>query len=194
MATQQLCSIPDCSKPVFGHGWCSAHYTRWRRRGDPLGVSTSHGDPQKYFAKVVLAYEGTDCLFWPYGRDVNGYGTIWHGGKQCGVHRLACIAAHGEPPSKGHQAAHDCGNGHLGCCNPRHLSWKTKAENQADRSRHGTHQLGEQNAVAKLTADAVREIRALRGVMPQADIGKRYGIQQVHVGRIQRRERWGWLD
>ena len=29
------CVIDGCDKPVFGHGWCSKHYTRWRRHGDP---------------------------------------------------------------------------------------------------------------------------------------------------------------
>lgn len=31
--TARLCSIEECGKPHFGHGWCQAHYTRWRRRG-----------------------------------------------------------------------------------------------------------------------------------------------------------------
>lgn len=29
------CSIKGCSRPVFGRGWCSAHYQRWRKHGDP---------------------------------------------------------------------------------------------------------------------------------------------------------------
>lgn len=32
------CSIVGCEKPARGHGWCSAHYTRWRRNGHPLAV------------------------------------------------------------------------------------------------------------------------------------------------------------
>lgn len=40
MAQSRLCSIPGCGKPVFGHGWCSAHYSRWRRKGTPLGRDT----------------------------------------------------------------------------------------------------------------------------------------------------------
>lgn len=30
------CSIEDCGKKVTARGWCSAHYTRWKRHGDPL--------------------------------------------------------------------------------------------------------------------------------------------------------------
>lgn len=30
------CSIDECEKPVLGRGWCSMHYNRWRRNGDPL--------------------------------------------------------------------------------------------------------------------------------------------------------------
>jgi hypothetical protein len=32
-----LCSVDGCGKPVFRGGWCSAHHSRWRRTGDPLG-------------------------------------------------------------------------------------------------------------------------------------------------------------
>lgn len=33
--TRQFCIIDGCDLPVTGHGWCSKHYTRARRRGDP---------------------------------------------------------------------------------------------------------------------------------------------------------------
>jgi hypothetical protein len=31
------CSIEGCEKPVQARGWCSAHWARWKRHGDPLG-------------------------------------------------------------------------------------------------------------------------------------------------------------
>lgn len=31
----RMCSIEGCEQAVYGHGWCSKHYTRWRRHGDP---------------------------------------------------------------------------------------------------------------------------------------------------------------
>lgn len=30
------CSIPGCSRPVYGKGWCKLHWQHWRRNGDPL--------------------------------------------------------------------------------------------------------------------------------------------------------------
>ena len=30
------CSIESCGRPVEARGWCSLHYGRWRRKGDPL--------------------------------------------------------------------------------------------------------------------------------------------------------------
>lgn len=35
-----VCSIEDCDKPAASRGWCTSHYTRWKRSGDPLGKST----------------------------------------------------------------------------------------------------------------------------------------------------------
>lgn len=29
------CSVDGCAKPARTRGWCSAHYERWRRNGDP---------------------------------------------------------------------------------------------------------------------------------------------------------------
>ena|ERR1700694_1946906 len=49
-----VCSIPTCSRPAKKRGWCSAHYERWRRHGDPLGgASDRGGDPMlRFWLKV----------------------------------------------------------------------------------------------------------------------------------------------
>lgn len=32
-----ICSLDGCGKPHHQHGYCQAHFARWRRHGDPLG-------------------------------------------------------------------------------------------------------------------------------------------------------------
>lgn len=46
--SKRICSIDRCGKRHYGHGWCSAHYTRWRNHGDPLsGVAVAvKGQPR----------------------------------------------------------------------------------------------------------------------------------------------------
>lgn len=194
MAAQSICTIPNCSKPVVARGWCDTHYCRWKRTGDPQGSKARELGPARlYLEEIVLPYEGDDCLIWPFGRSVYGYGRIKYLGKDYAVSRLACIEVNGPPPTPKHEAAHNCGNGHLGCVNPKHLRWATREENRADRLIHGTHDLGEQNGASKLKTAEVIKIRALEGVMSQRKIAGMFNISSTTVSRIHHRHLWGWL-
>jgi hypothetical protein len=85
--------------------------------------------------------------------------TLQVGGRSYsrGVARLVLLAFRGPPPSPRHEAAHENGNpGDNRACN---LAWKTPAENDADKDRHGTRRLGEQRWNAKLTPAKVRAAR-----------------------------------
>jgi hypothetical protein len=31
----KICSVDGCDKPVLAREWCSTHYQRWKRHGDP---------------------------------------------------------------------------------------------------------------------------------------------------------------
>lgn len=35
----RICDVDGCQLPVRCRHWCTAHYTRWTRRGDPLAVT-----------------------------------------------------------------------------------------------------------------------------------------------------------
>jgi len=190
MAQLRICSIPDCGKRVEARGWCVAHYNRWFRHGDPLGGGISKGEALRYYREVVLTYDGTDCLTWPYDCSTSGYGRLHYNGKQKNVSRLVCEESEGPPPTDHHEAAHSCGNGHLGCVAKRHLSWKTSAGNSSDRVKHGTSGAGEKNAGAKLTEMDVAEIRRLLGTMKQQDIADRFGVSAALISKIKHKELW----
>lgn len=122
-------------------------------------------------------YSGDDCLPWPFTRDWQGRGLLGVHGKIRKAHRVMCEAAHGPAPTKLHHAAHECGNGHLGCINPRHLSWKTKEENARDRIRHG-HPGGNRNGPQTLfTPLQVEELRRhLRAGVSVTKIAAQMGV------------------
>jgi len=188
------CSVPGCESRFKAKGLCNKHYQRLRANGDPvLTKKTPNGEAIGYFRDVVLQYEGKDCLFWPYGRNVKGYGILTTAtkGDSHYVHRLVCEAAHGAPPTQKHEAAHSCGT--PPCVAKNHLSWKTREGNQADRLLHGTHNRGEKHNMVKLKEAQVIEIRALKGLETQRSIAKRYGVTFQTISVIQSGRIWSWL-
>lgn len=42
-----LCSIDGCGNKVNARGWCSKHYSRWRKYGDPLKLGPKPEGPRK---------------------------------------------------------------------------------------------------------------------------------------------------
>lgn len=135
-------------------------------------------------------HEGDNCLTWPFSIDPqNGYGRLGYLGKMYWAHRLMCELAHGVPTTTKHEVAHSCGRGHEGCVNPRHLSWKTRSENQRERRLHGTHGKGD-GPRCRLTPEQASEIRQLRGIKTQAELAAIYGVSWQNIGMIQRGETW----
>lgn len=193
MADAKVCKIEGCGNAQRARGWCGAHYMRWRRHSNPLAGGTSGGAPLSFLAEAIAA-ETDKCIAWPFARDLSGYGMIHIDGKKRYASRVICAKVHGEPPSAEHEAAHSCGKGRMGCINWRHLSWKTRVENEADKLAHGTRVRGEKCNAAKLTEADVREIRRLRGSMTQDALAERFCVLRTNISRIQNRSRWAWLE
>ncbi len=185
------CSAEGCNRPHFAKGYCSAHYGRLRLYGDPLaGKKAGRGSLRAFAERAALECVGDDCLIWPYSK-VKGYGSLTVGRQRVYAHRYVCELAHGIPPTKKHEAAHNCGN--CLCVNPHHLRWATHIENEADKILHGTTIRGERSGNAKLNARQVLEIRALKGSRSEQQIADLYGVGRVTVHRIHHRQRWSHL-
>lgn len=192
MAKSKICSIDGCDNHVCARGLCRKHYMRWYVHGDPLKLErTPNGVPASWLEKNK-DFVGVECLPWPFANNGVGYGMASINGKFTLVHRFFCEYRHGPPPSPKHEAAHNCGNGHLGCANPQHLEWKTPTENQADRINHGTHARGEQNSRAKLTESEVIAIRSSTGVSGRC-LARQYGVTDATIYDILNRRNWAWL-
>ena len=148
-------------------------------KGNPGQPSPHRGKgPGLKWLREHVAYQGEDCLPWPYFRDPHyGRGRLGWNGKILWAHRVMCELANGPAPADKPQAAHSCGNGHLGCCNPRHLSWKDNSENQLDRRAHGTQE-GAIGRKARLTDVQIKFIQQARGKVPQLTLAAMFGVKR----------------
>jgi hypothetical protein len=72
------------------------------------------------------------------------------------------------------------------------LAWGTKAENQADKLRHGTILRGTANPASKLIEADVLAIRASN--KRQVDLAQMYGVSQPIISAILLRKIWKHLD
>jgi hypothetical protein len=140
-----------------------------------------------------VGYQGEECLRWPFAWDPRiGRGRCYFRGRMWWAHRVMCVLAKGEPPTPKHEAAHECGKGHEGCVNPKHLSWKTRRENALDMRKHGTA-VNSQTPRFVFTEEQVEQIKALKGKMTQVALAEKFGcslttIQYYHTYQ----ERYGF--
>lgn len=186
----KTCSVEMCNAPHDAKGFCSAHYRRFKLYGDPLLARFKRAKDGETDAFIQRAIGCTDskCLFWPYAHNGVGYGKIGRGGKFFLVHRLVCEAVHGKPSTENMEAAHECGNGHLGCVNPLHLSWKSRSENLQDMLRHGRGQTGSKQHMARLTDEIVKAVRQSNETT--VVLAKRYGVCAATIGYARRGKTW----
>lgn len=109
------------------------------------------------------------------------------------VHKLVCIAFHGEPIGN-QQVCHfpdpDVTNN-----KSSNLMWGSSKVNQSHRVIHGTDSRGERCPTARLTRVDIIEIRRLASTgVSQRIIGEKFNILRSSVSNIVTRKSWSWLD
>lgn len=107
-----------------------------RRRANKYGDPLAKSQTIKAFVEAVASMSRSgECIFVPAAqRGVPA--AVEFCGKNISAARYACLIALGAPKSEGLVVRHHCGNGHLSCVNPDHLSWGTQGDNIADANRH----------------------------------------------------------
>lgn len=87
---------------------------------------------------TTYVIQSDDCLLWKGKPSAQGYGQVWHEGKQHGAHRVAYMLLVGPIPD-GYEVDHTCRV--RMCINPAHLEAVTKEVNrqrEADANRKPT--------------------------------------------------------
>jgi hypothetical protein len=99
------------------------------------------------------------------------------------AHRVSWEIAKGKPPPEGSDLLHACDT--PPCINPDHVSPGSNQDNVDDKIAKGRQIHGEQMGSAKLTADQVAKMRAMRAAgRPVEEIGAAFGISGAHAARV----------
>jgi hypothetical protein len=145
-----------------------------------------------HFQSLVSDVGPGGCRDW-LGALTSGYGQFYAGGQRWQAHRYAFGLAHGfaKLRLKLH-ICHACDR--RNCVEPTHLWQGTAMQNAADCTAKGRRARGEAYPNAKLTADAVREMRA-SGAQPSdaAMIGAfmvKYGVSYTTVIQVITWQTW----
>lgn len=128
MSNKSTCLIDDCTAPVAHRGWCSKHYQRWKRNGDPLATRTAPtGEPVAWIRRAIMV-DTDDCQEFPFGRSEKGYGRVrFEGSDRSAPHVALLLSGQAQPPAPGNRALHSCDN--PPCVNLKHLRWGSQSEN-----------------------------------------------------------------
>lgn len=189
---KRFCSIDECGRPCFGHGYCKMHYQRWRKHGDPLAedhrqyaTGRPTNKPEDVW-KYVDRRGPDECWPWLGARRRRGYGTFCINLRNYVATRFIYELVHGVDPGE-LLVCHSCDN--PPCVNPAHLFLGTDQDNVLDMHRKGRARPPR----GKLTAEDIRQIRTLVAAgQTQVAVAAQFGVSSPHVSRIARGASWGF--
>lgn len=181
----RLCEVEGCGRKHNAKGLCNMHGDRLRRG---LDLHHERATPARDYMNEWLEVDSDECFEWPFFRNPDGYAILRWEGKNKAVHRFACEKANGPSPFEGAVVRHTCGNGMLGCFNPKHVIWGTVAENNTDRVIQEKQTHGEESHFAKITAELAVQI--YNDPRTPTEIGKALDINRHTVYKIKNGKTW----
>ena len=187
MNVKKTCSVDGCEKRAFSRGWCSCHYSRWKRNGHHLRTLYNL-DHSKTF-KNNIKKNGDGCWDWQGANNGKGYGCLRVDGKRVLAHRYSYEAHIGPIPRlknsyHGVCVLHKCDN--PSCVNPDHLFLGTHNDNMQDKMSKG------RSGVVKLSASTVAKMKQeyLSGKTCHRELAKKFGTSYQNVGAILSGKTW----
>lgn len=187
-ATISRCSVEECMSPVVARGWCSKHYDRWLRTGNPLMNFGVLGDDSilRFWQRVRLTADDTRCWEYPI-QTKNDYPKVWMNGRTWKAHRFVWFLTYGYETKM--ILRHTCDNTY--CVNPKHLLEGTVKDNAHDAMSRGRNAKGEIHGMAKLTEDQVRQIRILmQKDTSLTEVAQAFNVSSATIADVRNRKTW----
>lgn len=152
----------------------------------PTAAGSQAEADARFWAKVDRA---SDCWAWIGALTTAGYGSLKRGGVVYYAHRISWEMHHGPVPA-GQVVCHLCDNRR--CVRPDHMFLGSQHDNLRDAAAKGRMERGEARHSARLTVKTVAEIRNryARGMAPQQVLAADYGVSQMAISKVVRRETW----
>lgn len=172
-------------KPVVGWKGLYEVSSLGRVRSLPRRIKQSNGVVIHIKGKILKTPVGNHgyprCGFFRRGR-----GVI------VSVHVIVALSFHGKCPA-GQEVRHRDGKKKNN--RDSNLKYGTRADNEADKVRHGTSNRGERSGSAILKRDQVIEIRRRYSTenISQKNLGSQYGVSENAIHHIVNRSTWAWL-
>ena len=133
-----------------------------------------------------------ECWEWQASKSDTGYGCFYDR-RAYHAHRYSWTLTNGPIPP-GLLVLHRCDN--RGCVNPAHLFLGSHRDNSADmvgKGRNHTHDTaGEHHGAAKLTDEAVREIRT--SPLTGRALAAKFGVSESAVSLVRRGLAWRHVE
>jgi hypothetical protein len=190
--TDSICSVPGCGCRHYQRGFCTKHFARWKRHGDPAITLRPwlNWSPEETF-RHWMPDDPPISGCWPWrGRvGAHGYGLIGSRDRHLRANRVAFELFNG-PIGTGLVIRHTCDN--PVCVNPAHLLAGTDAENSQDMVDRGRQQRGSRHRQTHLSEEDVRQIRIWHsaGDRTKKELAGMFGISRSAVGLIVNRKTW----
>ena len=195
----KTCKEEGCTDTVLAKEWCSKHYQRWLKYGDPLFIKIREPNLSDEELRIWLRSPPqskrdpyTGCREWCGSLNSYGYGHLRYKGKMVLAHRLIWFFTYDYWPKD--MLLHSCDN--RKCINIKHLREGSTQDNMADMVKKGRQPKGEKNGNAKITEKQVIKIRKKyrTGRHTQKDLAEMFGVTRVSISYIINRKTWKHLD
>jgi hypothetical protein len=188
------CSISNCNRKHKAKEFCSLHYVRWKKHGDPNKVLPQIKNKvpiEKRFWKYIVKDKNPDkCWKWTGSKISFGYGMLRHNHTGILAHRISYELLVG-PIHAGLFVCHLCDNPE--CCNPKHLWLGTNKDNTNDRDKKGRckSNVGINNPRATLSENQMIIIKyKLKEGISLSKLAKEFSITKTSMWRIKNGISW----